>query len=135
MIAEELMTKKPVTVPTTAKVRDALNLMQSQEIRHLPVLNETKELVGMLSDRDLRSARLPPEAASGTSVMDLRVSEVMSADPLSIEPDTEVGEIIDHLIENKVGAVPVVDPETGELVGIVSYIDVLRELRDLVTEA
>lgn len=134
MIAEELMTQKPKTVSTSAKVRDALHLLQSLDIRHLPVVNEAKELVGMLSDRDLRSARLPPEAEGNGSVLDLRVSEVMSADPLSVAPDTDVGELIDHLVENKVGAVPVVDEESGELVGIVSYIDVLRTLRALVAE-
>ncbi|MBK6688372.1 MAG: CBS domain-containing protein [Deltaproteobacteria bacterium] len=134
MIAEELMTQKPKTVPTNAKVRDALHLLQSLDIRHLPVVNEAKELVGMLSDRDLRSARLPPEAEGNVSVLDMRVSEVMSADPLSVSPDTDVGELIDHLVEHKVGAVPVVDAESGELVGIVSYIDVLRTLRGLVAE-
>lgn len=134
MIAEELMTKKPKTVPTSAKVRDALHLLQTLDIRHLPVVNEAKELVGMLSDRDLRSARLPPEAEGNGSVLDLRVAEVMSADPLSVSPDTDVGELIDHLVEHKVGAVPVVDEESGELVGIVSYIDVLRTLRGLVSE-
>jgi acetoin utilization protein AcuB len=55
----------------------------------------------------------------------------MSTDVLSVDPETDVGEVVDLMIEHRVGAVPVVDADSEELVGIVSYMDVLRASRDL----
>lgn len=45
-------------------------------------------------------------------------------------PDFEVSEAVDLMLENRIGAVPVVDPVNGDLVGILSYVDLLRGLRD-----
>jgi CBS domain-containing protein len=50
---------------------------------------------------------------------------------MDVSPDAELGEVGDLLVENRIGAVPVVRPETQEMVGIVSYIDVLEAVRDL----
>jgi acetoin utilization protein AcuB len=102
-------------------------------VRHLPVVDEQGELVGILSDRDLRSLRLPPAAAGETSGPPLLrsrrpVADFMSGGVISVDPAAHVGEIIDVMLEESVGALPVVD-EDGELVGIVSYVDVLRGLR------
>jgi acetoin utilization protein AcuB len=62
------------------------------------------------------------------------VVDIMSADVIFVEAETDLGEVVDLMLESKVGAIPVVRPETREVVGIVSYIDVLRGVRDLVTE-
>jgi acetoin utilization protein AcuB len=59
----------------------------------------------------------------------------MSPDVIAVAPDAELGEVIDLLVENRIGAVAVVRPETDELVGIVSYIDVLQAMRDLLEAA
>ena len=124
MNASDLMTEDPMTLPVNAKVREALSVLQTLEIRHLPIVSESNELLGMLSDRDLRSAK--------ASDLDMRVVELMSSDVMSVGPEADAGEVIDLMIESKVGAVPVVDDETSSLVGIISYIDVLRHLRGLV---
>ena len=88
----------------------------------------------MLSDRDLREQRLPlmeeledPDYAD--SLMQGSVSAVMKGGVLSVSTSDGVAEAIDIMVEYKVGAVPVVDGHTDELVGIVSYVDVLRALR------
>jgi CBS domain-containing protein len=57
------------------------------------------------------------------------VVKVMSTDVISIDAETTLGDAIALLIEHKVGALPVVRPETRELVGILSYIDVLKALQ------
>lgn len=135
MRAEDVMTPNPVTVPSTASVAEVWDLMRERGIRHVPVLDRGA-LVGMLSDRDLAhfdmARLLTAEGAEalrrglGTPVVN-----VMSADIVAVDPDAELGEIVDLLVENRIGAVPVVRPETQDLVGIVSYIDVLEALRDL----
>lgn len=120
MTAMELMTTEVVTILQTAPVREAIATLEEFDVRHLPVLDERQELVGMISERDLLRLANSPAALSRP------VSEVMSADVLSVSPGAELDEIIDLMTENKVGAVPVVDGDS-QLTGIVSYVDVLRE--------
>lgn len=123
MVVEEIMTKNPVTVESTATVREAVEKLYELDVRHVPVI-EDGNLVGILSDRDMRAFE-----PRWSQLLENPVSNLMSSDVLSVEPETEVADLIDTMIEQKVGAVPVVD-STGELVGIVSYIDVLRAARD-----
>ena len=118
--AMDIMTTKVVTIRQTASVRDAIRTLDELDVRHLPVLDEHKELVGMISDRDLLRLRRSAEG------LQRPVSEVMSADVLAVTPTTEVSEIIDLMSENRIGAVPVVDNDS-QLAGLVSYVDVLRE--------
>jgi acetoin utilization protein AcuB len=137
--ARDLMTKSPVTLQVTATVKDAMQILQSMDIRHLPVVNEQDELIGMVSDRDLRSLSIPrslDERWLGELRVALRekISSVMTADVLSVDVEADATEIIELMLEHKIGAVPVTDAD-GSLVGIVSYIDVLRELCSLVEDA
>jgi acetoin utilization protein AcuB len=130
--AQDLMTEDPVTISTYSTVREAARLLQTLDIRHLPVVDEEGSLVGMLSDRDLRSLALPQMVGGEYSGdvqlgLDSRVASLMTADVLSVEAEDDVSTVVDVMLENKVGAVPVVDGD-GALVGIVSYVDILREL-------
>jgi CBS domain-containing protein len=130
MIVEEIMSKNPGTVKANSPLLDAVDLLQSLSVRHLPVVNEEGELVGMLSDRDLRSLTIDMVRATepiGTVVMrgSRPVTELMSGSVISVNPDAEIAEVIELMLENKVGAVPVVDGD-GTIVGMVSYVDVLR---------
>ena len=61
--------------------------------------------------------------------MAVSVSAVIPSDVITVLPDTPVAELIDILLEEKIGAMPVLAPDTGELIGMVSYIDVLRAIR------
>ena len=56
--------------------------------------------------------------------LDVRVTELMTGNPVSVGPETDIDEVIEVMIDNRVGAVPVVTGD--ELVGLVSYVDVLR---------
>jgi len=135
MEAQELMTTALVTIKPGDTVREALAKMEDQEIRHLPVV-EGKRLAGMVSDRDLREYRLPvleeienPEYAD--DLLDTPVSEVMNTDLVTLHPAESIKTAIDLMLEYGVGALPVVDRHRDELVGILSYVDVLRHLRTL----
>ena len=132
LIARDLMTADPVAVRATDTVRDAVQLFQALEVRHLPVVNAQRELVGMLSDRDLRGLALPVVidhqwVGAIQTALESRVATLMSSDPLSVAVDADAAEIVDLMLEQRIGAVPVVDADQ-KLVGIVSYVDVLREL-------
>jgi acetoin utilization protein AcuB len=126
---EEIMTREPTAIRPHTTVADALHKLRQLDIRHLPVVNEDYELVGMISDRDLRGAPMEMEVAGRQTVpLDTPVSTLMSSDVLSVELETPLAECIDLMLDEKVGALPVVD-DRGVLVGIVSYVDLLREFQ------
>ena len=108
------MTRNPVTLDITSTVQDAADLMWAAEVRHIPVV-EHGTLVGMVSDRDLRNYMLPrPErifrADEARARMAVSVSAVISSDVITVRPDTLVAELLDILLEEKIGAVPVLAP-------------------------
>lgn len=102
------------------------------DVRHLPVVDEG-QLVGIVSDRDFRQVSVLLGGAGSPDglqrLLARPVSDFMSSDVISVDPEAEIDEIIDIMIEQKVGALPVV-ASNSELIGIVSYIDVLRAARD-----
>jgi CBS domain-containing protein len=132
LTALDLMTAEPASIRATAKVRRAAEILQNLDVRHLPVVNDVYELVGMVSDRDLRAVSVPyfldeETASSITAVLDAEVASIMTGEVISVDEDATAGEIVELMLEYKIGAVPVTDAE-GLLVGIVSYVDVLRSL-------
>jgi acetoin utilization protein AcuB len=64
-------------------------------------------------------------------VLDASIASLMSSDLLSVSPETDVTEVVDLMIEHRVGAIPVVGDEGDDLLGIISYVDILRAARDL----
>ena len=133
MEAHEIMQRRVTCLDSHSSILDANDLMLSNSIRHIPVM-ERGEVVGIVSDRDVRSY-LPETALSlGESTSERRRKEttlrnVMQTQPLTIDPSTELDEVIDALLDNKVGALLVVDSE-GTLRGIISYEDILRWARE-----
>jgi len=139
MRARDLMTPKPVTVAPQARIAEAWDLMRELEIRHIPVV-ANGALVGMLSDRDLAhldmTSVLTPDASEVLrQELATPIAKVMHPDVIGVELETGLGEIVDLLLEHKVGALPVVAWDTYEVLGIVSYIDVLRVIRDRLEDA
>jgi CBS domain-containing protein len=138
MAARDLMTANPVTTTPEANLAEVWDLMRELEIRHVPVV-QRGTLVGMLSDRDLghldMARVLAVEGAEGLrQEFAMPIVNVMSSDVICVEPETELADVVELLLEHKVGALPVVWPDTREVIGIVSYIDVLRALRDRLEE-
>lgn len=135
MRAKDVMTERPCTAHANTTLYDAMHAMWEQGFRHLPVV-EDGTLVGMLSERDLRGESLSLLEEPERARVQLRqaVSARMVGDVLSVDPETGLGEVIDLLLEHRIGALPVVDAMDGELVGIVSYVDVLRALRGSLAE-
>lgn len=136
MFARDVMSHDPVTIDESKSVREAIELLAALDVRHLPVTSEG-QLVGIVSDRDVRQLTVPvawnasvvvetPEGVPNPA--DEPVTTVMSGGTLSIGPETPLNAIIDLICEHRVGALPVVDA-TGAVLGIVSYVDLLRALR------
>lgn len=138
MVVEDVMTEDPITAQPSTSIRKVIATLFESDFRHLPIV-DAGQLVGIVSDRDLRAFFAPsmlelekPEDVQNRLAQP--VSTVMNADVVSVTSETELSEVIEMMIDQKVGAVPVVRPGTQELVGIVSYIDVLRAAQELFEE-
>jgi len=115
--AKDLMTPLPIAVDASAAVSKAIELLATLDIRHLPVVDASGVVVGMISDRDV----------AGEVTATAPVTSVMSAPPIAAREDADVAALAKLMVDHKVGAVAIVGTE-GRLVGIVSYVDVLRTL-------
>jgi len=139
MIANDLMTPDPYRVVQDQPLRAARALMDEYDLRHLPVVDGEGALIGILSDRDVR-AYMPWSDQQGDPSIDALdkaedpVSALMQPEPFRIHPDDGVPEIIETMLVYKVGAIPVVEAGSDRLLGIVSYIDVLRAAKDLMKD-
>ncbi len=135
MIVEEVMSRDPYTATVTTSVRQGLRMLAEADIRHLPV-TEKHALVGIVSDRDLRSVLPSPLLAIDHTqeverALAQPIANVMNSDVVFVHPESELGEAVDLMLEHKIGAIPVVEADSLKLVGIVSYVDALRVARDL----
>jgi CBS domain-containing protein len=124
MLVRDVMTANPATVDVDASRADIEALLQDLDVRHLPVVNHAGALSGIISDRDLEHFR---QGRSRDD--DVRAGQIMTKRVLSVGPDAKLADVVDTMLEQKVGALLVVDA-TSKLVGIVSYIDILRAVRD-----
>lgn len=139
MIAEDIMTRDPLTVTEATSIGEALTTLNEEGIRHLPVVRGG-DVVGILSDRDFASihgAVTGDEQSFDTLKARLNqpVSALMTGGVVTVDADSELTEIIDLMLDEKLSAVPVVETATQRLLGIVSYVDVLRAARPLFEDA
>jgi acetoin utilization protein AcuB len=135
MTAEDIMTRDPVTVNERATIGEAWRLLAEGSIRHLPVVRDG-DVVGILSDRDFRSlgVSLAADVESFDRVRErllAPVSALMTSGVVTAGREADVSELVDLMLDETLSAVPVVEDGTQELVGIVSYIDVLRAAQPL----
>ncbi len=122
------MRQPVVTVGLDTPVREAVRLMQSHRVRHLPVLDAGGRLAGIVTDRDLRQVVFDPavearlgDAAGALEAIPMR--EIMTWGVITVRPGTDVRQAARLMHERKIGALPVV--EQGRVVGILTETDVL----------
>lgn len=127
LTARELMTPNPMAIAASTKVRRAIELLQTLEVRHLPIVNDERRVVGMFSDRDLRTLCIPGAASCSSAASEATVGSVATRIAATVGESCPATQVIDALLDDHVGAVAVTNAE-GLLVGIVSYVDVLRAL-------
>ncbi|WP_255603767.1 CBS domain-containing protein [Oscillochloris sp. ZM17-4] len=121
-----------VTINLAAPLSDALALMREHDVRRLPVVIDTSELRGMITQGDIRGADIMRVA--GLDPLDIaqalrhvKVYEVMTNDPLTITPETGLREAAMLMIENKIGGLPVVDDQ-NRVLGIITESDLFETL-------
>ena len=125
MKVQDVMTKNPRSVSPATSVREAAQLMKTQDVGFVPVVDENRRLVGVITDRDI-AIRL---VADGRDV-NISVREVMSSGNIAtLTADQDVDKAMQTMASEKVRRVPVVD-ERGSVVGVVAQADIVRKAND-----
>lgn len=114
--SESGMILDPVTLHEDANLGEAIHLMKEHKIGGIPILNDAKKLVGIITNRDLRFEKN----------FAIKVSEIMTKDRLVTAPKgVDLDKAEDILQEFKIEKLPVTDVD-GTLVGLITYKDILK---------
>ncbi|MEA3427688.1 MAG: CBS domain-containing protein, partial [Thermodesulfobacteriota bacterium] len=128
MFVSKSMTKKVITINKGADIFEAKEKMAEHRIRHLPVVTKDCYLIGIVSDRDVRSAMPLSDYNSKKikgKIAKLKIKDIMTIDPVALSPLHTIQDALLLIQKTRVGAFPVVD-EKGKLRGIISVRDLLR---------
>ena len=94
----------------------------------MPVVDSSFYLQGILSERDLLKFTIQSLRSSELEVIPRKVEEIMQIKVLSAFPETPIREIARIMFEEKVGAVPILNKESREIVGIITRSDILKQV-------
>lgn len=128
-LVQDWMTREVITIAPETSLKEAHDIMRKRSIRRLPVVTHGKVL-GIVTLGDIRGAE--PSQASSLSVWEmndmlakLKVSEIMTRNPGTIQQTASVGDAAKIMLEKKFSGLPVVD-EANHLVGIITESDIFR---------
>ena len=129
MKIKDWITKEVITIGPEVSVKKAFGLMKSMGIRHLPVVNKRGEILGMVTDRDLRRPKISDVFTEWNDLYrlddEMQAEDVMVTPVITIDPDDTIRQAAQKMVESRIGAMPVVD-SMKKMVGIITESDVLR---------
>ena len=134
MIIADRMKKNPATATPDMSISDATAKMKAEKVHRLPVLDDEKHLVGVISEKDILLAAPSPASTLSTYEINyllskLKVKNIMSRNPVTITRETTIEEAVRLMVENDLSCLPVMDG--GYLSGIVSKSDLFKILLEM----
>ena len=121
MLVEDCMTRNPISIRPESDPVAAIGLCKAGGFRHLPVLDETGMLVGIVDRTDMETF-LAKAGSPGVMKRNHRVDQVMSRNVISVAPTCPLEEAASLMVKHKIGSLPVL--EEGRLVGIITETDI-----------
>ncbi|WAA11733.1 acetoin utilization AcuB family protein [Fervidibacillus halotolerans] len=130
MLVEEMMVTDVITLKKEDSIKNAVDLMKEKKIRHLPIVDRTKTLIGIVTDRDIRSA-VPSIFCidKQKEFLNKPLETIMTTDVITAHPLDFVEEVAATFYKHRIGSLPVVKKE--KLVGIITQTDVLKTFVEL----
>lgn len=127
MFVSKSMSKNVVTVLKELDLIEARHIMEKNGFRHLPVVDSQNHLIGVITDRDIRSAMPFDRSKSDRApeAGELKVADAMTTSPTAVSPIDTIQDVLLLLQQKRVGAFPVVD-DNNRVIGIISVRDLLR---------
>lgn len=127
MLIQDIMRTSFITLRKANTIGDAVTIFRKGEVRHIPIINDDKSVVGIISDRDVRDAlpsTLFPKDIS--TELEIPVEKIMTTNLITCSQLDFVEEVATYFYQYKIGCLPVISG--GKLVGLVTEIDVLHTL-------
>ena len=120
-ICSEVMTQNPVCCLPTDSVSKAAQLMKSEDVGSIPVIEDeqTMKLIGIVTDRDLALQVVAPERDPGST----QVEDVMTYEIITCRATDDVQKAVDAMAQHQLRRMPVIDGD-HRIVGIISQADV-----------
>ncbi len=139
-LVREIMSTPVITIDPDALAVDAAELMEENNVRRVIVIDPDGYMCGIVTDADVLEAETAESVASrydpGLDEVWLTVRDVMTSDVIAVGPEASIGQLVEKLMETKIGGVPVVQAESPNgarllPIGIVTETDIFR----LISEA
>ncbi|WP_227396601.1 acetoin utilization AcuB family protein [Jeotgalibacillus aurantiacus] len=130
MIIEDMMVRDVHTLAPDSTLEEAIELMAKEKIRHVPVIDVNRKVVGIVTDRDIKEFSPSPfqtenrEKLFQTKVLDMMTTPVITGHPLDF-----VEEVAVIFMEEQIGCLPIVSED--QLVGMITETDILHTLIQL----
>jgi CBS domain-containing membrane protein len=128
MTLSEIMTEQPFTLGPNNSVKQAMDLMQQERNRHIPIVNDQQQLLGLVTLTDILATResklllIDPEREAEFTDS-VRLEEIMTRKVSTVSPRAGIKEAALYLQRHRYGCLPVQDK--GELIGIVTESDMI----------
>ena len=136
MYISEHMTPDPITVPPDMSLPEARRILNVHHIRHLPVVDREKKLIGIVTDRDLRSAYPSSVTSKHDKILAFEqvgkttVADIMTTTCAALSPDASLDDALLLFDQEKIGGIPILSEE-GVVLGFFSILDLTAAYRKL----
>ncbi|MCV2403694.1 CBS domain-containing protein [Marinomonas sp. C2222] len=129
MKAQDIMTKEVICVDMDKRLPEIKQIIETNAFHHLPVVDEDRKIVGIISDRDLLRQISPfidhaSEQPRDVDTLNRAAHQVMTRQPVTIKAETSMSEIISWFQRVDISCLPVTDEE-GHVIGIISWRDLI----------
>lgn len=144
MKVRDVMSKKVVTTTADTSIKEVSKIVFSKKIQAVPVVDGKGKLLGIVAEGDILAKMYPSQrefvedftSASDfegmedglKDVMKLKVKDIMNKAVVCTYPDAPLLKAASKMMVRRVGRLPVIDPETGKLLGVISKGDVIRAI-------
>lgn len=143
MKVSELMTREVMTIPPEMSVREAARILFERQISGLPVVDEQRKVVGMITEKEIIAMALPkyveqlgdfdyildeePFSKKITEADKIKVKDIMRKEVLCVTEDIPIPEVARLMIAKKARRIPVLDKDK-KLIGIIARADIVKKI-------
>jgi CBS domain-containing protein len=127
VFAKDIMSRNLLVVHSTDKISDVESLFKNNNYRHVPVLDKSENLIGIISEGDIYRYLLS-EYSVNKKPADISISKLMKNRILTGYPDTAIREVVKIMFEHRLGSIPIVAHDTFKLLGIITRSDILKSV-------
>lgn len=125
----DIMVQPVITVTEDRSLVEAWEMMRNSNIQHLPVVNESSALIGLISAHDILMRGIMDTEGNIEEIRDGTVADVMSREIITTKIDTDIRRVAYVMSEYALGCLPIMS-EVDTVIGIVTLSDIVRRLAE-----